>query len=232
MPENPFPTLATWQKKKKDYGIPGRVIKSGAFGEKMEKLRTAYTARGGKAVDANNVAGVLQVLHQGDALVDEWLAKAKTMKASEFTNKQKAIEVVEGYKADLEAVESRVRLTVDPLHEARSSGLKKAIALYQDARLHPSDPGTLKELWDDGARQYVGQGFRLALKNAAALGYSADVVKQLKAYDTLVSKWMKTMLSGSDREKVAKDPKASDEFLDDMHQALGIATYVLKQTAH
>ena len=228
MPENPFPTLNTWQQEKKKYGIPGKVIKSGAFGEKMEKLRKAYDASGGKTVNANNVGHVLQVLQQGHVLVDEWLTKAKTMKASEFTNKQKAIELVEGYKGGLDAVVSRVHMTVDPLHEARSSGLKKAIALYQAAVVDPSDPDKLKKLWDDGARQYVGQGFRLALKNADALGYSTVVVNRLKAYDTLVSKWMKTMLSGADRQKTAADPKAREEFLDDMHKALSIATSLLK----
>jgi S-adenosylmethionine:tRNA-ribosyltransferase-isomerase (queuine synthetase) len=88
MPENPFPTLQKWQQQKKTYGIPGKVIKSGAFGEKMDKLRMAFNSKGGKSVNATNFADVLQVLQQGDVLVDEWLAKAKTMKASEFTNKQ------------------------------------------------------------------------------------------------------------------------------------------------
>jgi hypothetical protein len=54
MPVNPFPTLKDWQQKKKDYGIPGKVIKSGAFGEKMDKLRMAYNSAGGTAVDTTN----------------------------------------------------------------------------------------------------------------------------------------------------------------------------------
>jgi len=235
MPTNPFPTLQTWQQKKKEYGIPGRVIKSGTFGEKMDNLRKAYNSAGGVAdVDANNVATVLQVVKQGQALVDEWLAKAKTMKASEFTKnngKNDAIKLVEGYKEALVAVKSRVRLTVDPLRDARKSGLKKAIALYKDARIHPSDPATLMELWDEGMRQYVGQGFNAALKNAVALGYSADVVNGLTTYNTLVAKWMKTMQTGALAQATAKNPKRSEQFLDDMHQALNIANNVLQQTA-
>jgi hypothetical protein len=127
MPVNPFPTLKDWQQKKKDYGIPGKVIKSGTFGEKMDKLRMAYNSAGGTAVDTTNFRNVLQVLKQGDGLVDEWLAKAKTLKASEFTKnngKNDAIKCVEGYKAALEAVEHRVRQTVDPLHEP-AIGLKR-----------------------------------------------------------------------------------------------------------
>jgi hypothetical protein len=234
MPVNPFPTLKDWQQKKKDYGIPGKVIKSGAFGEKMDKLRMAYNSAGGTAVDANNLDTVLQVLKQGDALVDEWLTKAKTMKASEFTKnngKNDAIQLVEGYKAKLVAVKSRARLTVDPLRDARKSGLKRAIALYQDAVVHPSDAATLMELWDEGMRQHVGQGFNVAAKNAVALGYSAAVVNDLNTYNTLVAKWMKKMLSGTEAQKVARDPNARQGFLDDMHQALGTATRVLKQTA-
>jgi hypothetical protein len=72
-----------WQQKKKDHGIPAKVIKSGGLGEKMVKLRMAYNSAGGTTVDATYFRTVLQVLKQGDGLVDEWLAKAKTMKASE-----------------------------------------------------------------------------------------------------------------------------------------------------
>src|SRR4051794_7164518 len=116
MPANPFPTLKTWQQEKKKYGIPGKVIKSGAFGEKLDKLGKAYDAKGGKSVSMNNAANVLLVLQQGHVVVDEWLAKAKTMKASEFTNKNGAIACVEGYKGLLDGTASRVRQTIDPLH--------------------------------------------------------------------------------------------------------------------
>jgi hypothetical protein len=225
MPENPFPTLQKWQEEKKKYGIPGKVIKSGAFGEKMEKLRMAYNSKGGKSVDANNFRDVLEVVQQGNTLVDEWLVKAKTMKASEFTNKQKAIELVEGYKGNLDAVDHRVRQAINPMHEPKI-GFKKAVKLYRDAVVDPSDPDKLKVLWDSGMRQYIGQGFRAALKNADALGYSAVVVQRLKAYDTLIAKWMK-MLGGADAQKVAADPHAREEFLNDMHQALGIANGLL-----
>jgi hypothetical protein len=54
------------------------------------------------------------------------------------------------------------------------------------------------------------------------------MVNRLKAYDTLVAKWMK-MLSGADAQKVAADPTAREEFLNDMHQALAIANSLLKQ---
>lgn len=226
MPVNPFPTLKEWQQDKKKYGVPGKVIKSGAFGEKMDKLQKAYDAKGGKSVDGNNFRNVLQVLQQGHDLVDEWLAKAKTMKGSEFTNKNGAIACVEGYKARLDATVSRVHQTIDPLHEPKI-GLKKAITLYQAAVVDPSDPNKLKVLWDDGLRQYVGQGFRAALKNADALGYSAVVVNRLKAYDALVSKWMK-MLSNEDAQRTAADPKARELFLEDMHKALSIANSLLK----
>lgn len=110
------------------------------------------------------------------------------MKASEFTNKQKAIELVEGYKGALDAVESRVRQTFNPMHEPKI-GFKKAMKLYRDAVVDPSDPDKLKVLWDSGMRQYIGQGFRAALKNADALGYSAVVVQRLTTYDTLIAKW-------------------------------------------
>jgi hypothetical protein len=225
MPENPFPTLQKWQEEKKKYGIPGKVIKSGAFGEKMEKLRMAFNSKGGKSVDANNFRDVLEVVKQGTVLVDEWLLKAKAMKPSEFTNKQKAIQLVEGYKGSLDAVDHRVRQTVNPMHEPKI-GFPKAMKLYKDALQHPADPATLKELWDSGMRQYIGQGFRAALKNADALGYSAVVVKRLKAYDALIAKWMK-MLNGAEAQKVAADAQARQEFLDDMHQAMGIANGLL-----
>jgi len=226
MPENPFPTLQKWQEEKKKYGIPGKVIKSGAFGDKLEKLRMAFNSKGGKSVDRTNFRGVLEVLQQGHALVDEWLLKAKTIKASEFTNKQKAIELVEGYKGSLDAVENRVRQTVNPMHEPKI-GYPKAMKLYQDAKADPSNAGKLRVLWDSGMRQYIGQGFRIALKNADALGYSTVVVNRLKAYDALVAKWMKAMLTGVDAEKVAADVKARKAFLDDMYKGLGIANGLL-----
>jgi hypothetical protein len=231
MPTNPFPTLKTWQQEKKKYGIPGKVIKSGAFGEKLDKLAKAFDAKGGKSVDANNFAGVLQVLQQGHVLVDEWLLKAKPMKAGAFTDKKGAIDCVEGYKGRLDGTVSRVHQIVDPLHESRG-GIKKALDMYRAAVADPSDPDKLMTLWDVGARQYVGQGFRLAVKNAAALGYSAAVVKQLKAYDALIAKWMDTMLNGVDAEKTAADPKARERFLTDMHKAFSIASNVLKQVPH
>lgn len=185
----------------------------------------AFNSKGGKSVNTNNFRDVLAVVKQGHALVDEWLAKAKTMKASEFTNKQKAIELVEGYKGALDAVESRVRQTINPMHEPKI-GFKKAMKLYRDAVADPSDPDKLKVLWDSGMRQYIGQGFRAALKNAGALGYSTVVVQRLTTYDTLIAKWMK-MLTGAEAEKVAADPQAREEFLNDMHQALGIANSLL-----
>ena len=227
MPANPFPTLKTWQQEKKKYGIPGKVIKSGTFGEKMDKLAKAYDAKGGKAVNTNNFGNVLQVLKQGDALVDDWLARARTMKDSEFTDKKGAIECVEGYRARLAGTESRVHQTVNPLHEPKVS-LKKALDLYRAAVADPTDHDKLTELWDKGARQYVGQGFKIALKNADQLGYSTVVVNRLKAYDALVSKWMDTMLNGADAKKTAEDPDARELFLQDMHQALSIATSILK----
>ena len=39
---------------------------------------------------------------------------------------------------------------------------------------------------------------------------------------------MNKMLDGDDAKKTAADPKACEQFLNDMHQALGIATGLLK----
>jgi len=100
--------------------------------------------------------------------------------------------------------------------------------MYRDAVVDPSDPDKLQKLWDQGMRQYVGQGFKTALDNAAALVYSTTVVNRLTTYNTLVSKWMNKMLDGDDAKKTAADPKACEQFLNDMHQALGIATGLLK----
>ena len=226
MPPNPFPTLKEWQAEKKKYGIPGKMIKGGNFGEKMEKLARAYDAKGGKAVNANNFGDVLQVLQQGETLADEWLAKAKTMKDSDFTNKKGAVDSVKNFKLRFEATTARVHQTVDPLHEPKI-GLKKAMNLYRTATAEPSAEN-LMELWDNGVRQYVGQGFKIAVKNAATLGYSTALVNQLKAYDALVTKWMDTMLNGADAKKAAADMAVRDEFLNDMHKALSIATNILR----
>jgi hypothetical protein len=222
--------LKTWQAEKKKYGIPGKVIKAGQFGDRMDKLAKAYNSAGGLHVDISNAAKVQQILDQGIDLADEWLKKAQTMKPGEFTNKNGAIELVTGYRQKFEGTASRVRQTVDPLHEPRL-GLKKAIALYKDAITHPADYRTLMELWDNGARQYVGQGFKIAVKNADTLGYTSNVVNLLKQYDKIVSKWMDTMLNGADAKKAAADPDQREEFLNDMHQAFAIAASVLKATA-
>lgn len=229
MPNNPFPTRQEWQKEKKNYGIPDKIIKSGMFGEKMEKLKKAYDARGGKNVDVNNMTAVLQVLQSGQALVDEWLKKARAMKSTEFKNKVKAIEVVEHYEGMLEATVSRVHSAVDPLHEART-GIQKAITMYRKSLTNPTDADGLYKLWDSGGRQLVGQGFRLALKNADTVGYSPAVKKQLQDYDDLMAKWMKTMLDGHVKD-LAADPAKRGEFLDDMEQAFRIATATLQATA-
>jgi hypothetical protein len=230
MPPNPFPTLKDWQDDKKQFGIPGKVIKNGQFGEKVDKLQKAYISAGGAQVDLTNAAKVQQVLDQGATLIDEWLKKAKTLKAGDFKNKNGAIDLVTGYRRRIEAVSARVRQTIDPLHEPRT-GIKQAIAMYRKAVSGNPDYRELMELWDSGARQYVGQGFKIAAKNAATLGYNPAVVNQLNQYDQIVSKWMDTMLNGDDAKREMADADKREEFMNDMHQAFAIATNVLKATA-
>lgn len=230
MPPNPFPTIKEWQTKKKEFGIPSKVIKNGQFGDKIDKFAKAYNSAGGAQVDLNNAAKVLQVLDQGAALIDEWLKKAATLKPADFKDRNGAIDCVKGYARKVEAVTARVRQTIDPLHEPRT-GIKQAITMYRKAVSGNPDYRELMELWDSGARQYVGQGFRIAVKNAATLGYSPNVVNQLNQYDHIVSKWMNTMLNGDDAKREMADPDKREEFMNDMHQAFAIATSVLKATA-
>jgi len=230
MPRNPFPTRKDWQAEKTKFGIPDGIIKTGSFGEKMEKLGKAYDARGGKNPDIKSVASIVEVLENGQALAGDWLKKARAMKPAQFKDRNKAIAAVEHYQELFEQTASRVQLAVDPLREARTN-IKKAMTIYRNAVANPADEALLSKLWDPAARQLVGQGFRLALVNADKIGYSAAVKKHLQDYDDLMDKWMNTMITGVEKKKMVADATRRKEFMDDMGKAFATATSALAATA-
>ena len=230
MARNPFPTRKDWQAEKTKFGIPDKIIKTGDFGERMDKLRAAFDTLGGAKPDIHNSDDILRVLHDGEALAEEWLAKAQAVKPTAFKDKAKALDAVKTYRNQFKGTAIVVKSVLDPMASARS-GINKTMTLYRNAKDRPADQKLLYKFWDDGMRQYVGQGLRSGLLKADQMGYSAAVKKQLKDYDDLVEKWMKTVQTGALLTALVKDPVRLKEFMVDMGNALGIATSVLAATA-
>lgn len=89
--QNPFITREEWQKAKKDYGVPDKVVKY-SFGEKMEALKKKFDKEGFANMTVTQIPAVLALVKEGERLINEYQKALKALAPGKVTKKTKAVE--------------------------------------------------------------------------------------------------------------------------------------------
>lgn len=185
---NPLKTRKEWQAVKKTYGIPDKVIKSGSFGEKMEKIQKKFVSAGVNKINGHNADALLAAAREADVLLDEWLVGANKKKATDFKNRDGAIKAVEGYKALNKNVRNLCKTALNPIGESKRSW-PDFERYWKAAVAAPDDRNKLEEMYRQGIRNYLGLGIHNAFVMRQKLNLSPDVLSRVVEYEQLSAKW-------------------------------------------
>lgn len=188
MPYNPMPTRKEWQQEKKKHGIPDKIIKSGSFGEKAEKLQKKFGNAGVAKVTTANATALIASAGEADVLLDEWLTAAKARKAADFTNRAEAIKTVEGYKTAVKLVREMAEAALNPIGISKANW-KKFEARWNAAKRDPNNVEKLAHMYSQGIRNDIGQGFHDAYKMRAVLHLPTNVEAKIVEYEATAAKW-------------------------------------------
>jgi hypothetical protein len=233
MARNPFLTRKEWQEVKANYGIPDKILKSGGFGEKMEKLHKAFESEGLANLTKPKVPVAEKLMDEADKLFKEWLANAKLLKGEKFKNnkrkldgdaaKKGAIERTEYFHGLLKDLRNNCSATKDYFAGPRSK-VGEMAKLLQAFKSNPGDSGALQNLYSQGLRNHFGAVFHAAITNYKG---TEAVMTELKKYEELTGKWH-DLQTGV--EAVAKDPVRRADFLKDAEEMIKIGLEILKLT--
>jgi hypothetical protein len=224
MPFNPLKTRADWQKIKKQYGIPDRIIKGGSFGEKMEKLQKKFESLGlGKITNANANAA-LAFVKAAEPLVDEWLTAANKLKPTAFKDRTKAIEKVKDMKKGLNNVRELAEAALNPIGMSKANW-KKFDALWVAARRDPKNADKAHTMYNDGIRNYIGQGFHDAYKMKAVLNLAPAVSAKIDQYEKIAARWNHLQSSA---QVLADDDQVNAKFWLDMIKAKKLGAEIIQ----
>jgi hypothetical protein len=188
MPFNPMKTRKDWQKIKQTYGIPDRVIKSGSFGEKSEKLAKKFDSLGLANVTVKNASAGLAFVKEADTLLEEWLTAARKLKPSAFKDQTKALETVKNMKQGVGMIKNLAEAKLNPIGMSKANW-EKFDALFRAAQKKQTDGATLQSMYAQGIRNYIGQGFHDAYKLRDTLHFPGGLTAMIVQYEKIAAKW-------------------------------------------
>jgi hypothetical protein len=188
MPFNPLKTRKEWQAVKKTYGIPDKVIKSGSFGEKMEKLAKKFDSLGLGKITENNAKAGIAFAREANLLLDEWLTAARKLPAKDFKDRTKAIAEVESFQKAVRVVRQMSQAKLNPIWMSKHNW-KNFDDLWNAARADLDDPQKAFVMYRDGIRNYLGQGLHDAYKLKDVLNLPTTVSAKIVQYEKLADNW-------------------------------------------
>ena len=164
MPRNPFMKKSEWKEVKEKYFIPDKVVKSGSFGEQMQKIYDKFEKEGLTNLTKPKVPVAMDLIKQARKLFDDWLEGAAKLQADKFNNKEKkdgqknkdgAIVRVKYFRGLLQDLENNAESTKDYFAGPRSN-YDKCFAQMKAALANPTDAKALQELYSQGIRNHLG----------------------------------------------------------------------------
>lgn len=226
MVDNPFPTRSAWQKDKKTFKIPDKVIKGVSYGEKMDALHKRFDKAGLANLSMTNLAAANQLHDEGTKLIDAWIKGATALKADAFggaQNQTKAIEHVKAQKKLIDTFERNIKVTKDPFISSRKN-YDKCLNAFKAMLKNPT-LNNLDTLFGQGIRNWLGAPFNIARKQ----GYrgTPEVNKLLDDYAEICDKWNKQILLKGRGQKIVDDDTLRKQFTDDMERAMKIGARIL-----
>ncbi len=224
MPFNPLKTRKEWVLEKKKYGIPDKIIKSGSFGEKMEKLQKKFESLGLGNVTITNARAGLDWADQADALLDEWLKAAKARQAADFTNRDGALKAVELYKAGVGLVRNLARAKLNPIAMSKAN-FKRFEDRWNAAKRDPNNATKLFDLYSQGIRNDIGQGFHDAYKLRDILQLPQNVRTKIADYEATAAKWDHLQ---NGHQVLADDAAERVKFWKDMTKAANLGKQIIQ----
>jgi len=222
--DNPFITRDEWQKDKKKYGVPDKVVKY-SFGEKMEALKKKFDKDGFANMTVPQIPAALALVQEGERLIDEYLKALKALAPGKVTNKTAAVDRLNFYKNCIHGLVDRTKGIRDPYLGARNN-YQECFALMQKALQHPDDPAALEKLYSNGMRNHLGQSFHGEFKANRATGELRNLLQQ---YEDLMAEWH-DMQDDDGPGNVAGDPARRKQFMSDMTEGMRIAVRILALT--
>lgn len=225
MPPNPLKTRKEWQQEKKKCGIPDNIIKSGSFGEKMEKIQKRFANAGVATLTLANAATVIDCARDADVLLDEWLTAAKKRKATDFTNRNDAIKTVEEYKKHVGIVRQMAEAKLNPIGMSKANWAKFE-NLWNAAYRDPKNATKAHAMYSQGIRNFIGQGFHDAYMMRDALHLPPNVNTKIVEYEKIAADWNRLQDEGA--QILADDGALRVQFWKDMRKAAKLGREIIQ----
>jgi hypothetical protein len=224
MAQNPMKTRKEWQAEKKKYGIPDNIIKSGSFGEKMEKLQKKFASLGVGTLTLQNAMPIVACTREADLLLDEWLTAAQKRKATDFTNQKGAIDQVGDYKKAVAIVRFLAEAKANPIGMSKANW-KSFENMWNAAKRDPTNVNKMQTMYSQGIRNAIGQGFHDAYKMKDQLHLPANVKTKLEEYEQIAAEW--NHLQGG-AQILGTDATVRVKFWKDMTKAANLGKQIIQ----